>query len=199
MGEEDLISLVSAERGHYLFESGYHGTRWMDLETLFLEPRKIEPFATRLAARLDDLGAEVVCGPLVEGAFVALEIARNLNLPFTYSERYERDAGTGLYPFGYRIPRPLQQHLRGRRVLLVNDVISAGSAVRGTAEELRAIGARCVAIAALLMLGDWAAQYASQQNLELVALATQPNEMWSPAECPLCLRGVPLERRIQSM
>ena len=188
------MDVIPSQRGHFEHESGYHGAQWMDLETLFLDPRKMEAHVVELALRVKRFDAEVVCGPLVEGAYVALGVARELALPFTYSERYQRDAG-GLYPFGYRIPASLHPHLKGRRALIVNDVISAGSAVRGTAESLREIGAQLVAIGALLVLGDWSARYAAENNLSLEALDMQPFEMWRPADCPLCARGEALVRR----
>src|SRR5215217_8037564 len=132
-------SLVPSESGHFLLESGLHGNLWMDLESLFLAPARIEPLATELARRIATHDPEVICGPLVEGAFLALIVARQLDLPFTYSERYVRTGIETLYPFGYAIPRPLHRHLRGKRVAVINDVISAGSAVRGTWQELEAL------------------------------------------------------------
>ena len=146
----DVLALLAPQRGHFLLESGHHGSLWMDLEALFLDPARIEPLADQLAARLATVGAEAVCGPLVEGAFLALMVARRLGVPFTYSERFE--SGGDLYPYGYRIPRTLHRHLRGRRVAIVNDVINAGSAVRGTWLELEALGATPLAIGALLVI-----------------------------------------------
>jgi orotate phosphoribosyltransferase len=171
---------------------------WLDLEALFLEPARIEPLADELAARLMTHGAEVVCGPLVEGAFLALMVARRLGVPFTYSERFDLRGGGDLYPYEYRVPRTLHRHVRGKRLAIVNDVINAGSAVRGTWIELDSLGATPIAIGAMLVLGEWTARFAAEKNLALEALASLPNELWAPAECPLCARGEPLERKIQS-
>jgi orotate phosphoribosyltransferase len=57
-----------------------------------------------------------------------------------------------------------------RRVAIVNDVISAGSAVRGTLEDLRACGAETVAVAAIAVLGPSAAAFAALNNLALESL-----------------------------
>ena len=170
---------------------------WMDLEVLFLEPARIEPFAAELANRLSRHGAEAVCGPLVEGAFLALMVARRLGVPFTYSARVASPNPGDLYPFSYRIPARLQREVSGKRVAIVNDVINAGSAVRGTALDLEARGAKLAAIGALLVLGDWTERFVAEKKIALESLAFRSNEIWSPSECPLCARGVPLERRIQ--
>ena len=73
---------------------------------------------------------------------------------------------------------------------IVNDVISAGSAVRGTLEDLRSCGAETVAVAALAVLGTSAEAFAAVNNLTLESLESFPFTMWTPAECPLCQAGV---------
>ena len=82
--------------------------------------------------------------------------------------------------------------MRDQRVAVVNDVINAGSAVRGALIDLDACGARPVAIGALLVLGTSAARLAADRGVALETLASLPNTLWTPAECPLCGRGVPL-------
>jgi orotate phosphoribosyltransferase len=193
-----IASLVSTERGHFLLESGLHGNLWMDLEGLFLKPALIEPLAAELAQRVARYDVDVVCGPLVEGAFLALMVARQLDLPFTYSERYARTDAQALYPYGYAVPRLLHRHLRGRRVAVINDVIGGGSAVGGTWSALEALGAQPVLIGALLVAGPWTSRFAAEKQIAVESLDSIENELWAPEECPLCARGEPLVRRIQA-
>jgi orotate phosphoribosyltransferase len=75
---------------------------------------------------------------------------------------------------------------------IVNDVISAGSAVRGTFVHLEGLGARVVAISSLLVLGDSIATFARDHHLPVESLAHAPYPMWTPASCPLCRAGEPL-------
>jgi orotate phosphoribosyltransferase len=195
----EVMALLSPEGGHFLFESGHHGNLWMDLEALFLDPSRIEPLAAELSGRLAKHNAEVICGPLVEGAFLALMVAQRMGLPFTYSERFEAADPGGLYPFAYRVPRTLHRYVHAKRVAIVTDVINAGSAVRGTTTDLQQCGAQPIAIGALLVLGDWTPAFAAESSMAVESLAALPNELWTPAQCPLCAANVPLERRIQSV
>lgn len=190
---DDVLSLLAARRGHFRFESGHHGTLWLDLELLCVRPRRIRPLAVELARRLAGYAVEAVCGPLVEGAFVAQMVAEVMDLPFAYAQPAPRADHDGLYPVAYRIPPAQQPLLGGKRVAIVNDVINAGSAVGGTFTDLQACGAQPVAIGALLVLGGWTAAFAAGQRLGLEALATLPNALWTPAACPLCAAGVPLD------
>ncbi len=190
---EDLLELLSARKGHFLLESRHHGDLWLDLETLFLRPLRVKNFASQLARSISSMKVDAVCAPLVEGAFVGIMVAEELNTDFTYSERYARSCETDLFPVGYRIPSSLRQNLRGKRVAIVNDVTNAGSAVRGTFEDLEAIGANVVVISTLLVLGTAASEYASGKHVPLKTLGAIPNNLWKPSACPLCASGVPLE------
>jgi orotate phosphoribosyltransferase len=189
----DLLKQTGARRGHFLLESGHHGDLWLDLELLCAFPRRIQASCSDLARRLQPFQIEVICGPLIEGALVALLVASELNVAFAYSERFSQSRSGGLFPAGYRLPGPLRETVRGKRTAIVNDVINAGSAVRGTFEDLRQCGAHTLAIGTLLTLGDSAQHFADSESVALESLLHVPNRLWKPSECPLCASGVPLE------
>ena len=190
---EHVLSLVSGRQGHFQLESGHHGDLWFQLETLCLNAREIRPFAMRLAEQLKKHDVEVVCGPLVEGAFVGLLVSLELGCEFVYAERFSDESRQGLFPVEYHLPKALQVAVKGKRVAIVNDVINAGSAVRGAFSDLQAHGARVVAIGALLALGGAIAEFATEHGVALELLEQMPNKLWMPSECPLCASGVPLE------
>lgn len=190
-----VLQLLSAQRGHFFLESGHHGDLWFDLETLCLHPKRLQALAAELAEPLAQRGVDVICGALVEGAFVALLVASALDKPFVYAERFARPSDDGLFPAGYRIPKALRAGLRGKRVAIVNDVINAGSAVRGAYFDLKDCGAQVVSVSALLVLGDAFPAFAAQHGVALHSLTAMPNNLWTPDECPLCAQGLPLQDR----
>jgi orotate phosphoribosyltransferase len=118
-------------------------------------------------------------------------VARRLKVPFTYTERFDSKSGE-LFPVSYRLPGAQRELVNGKRVVIVNDVIGAGSAVLGTLRDLYECGADPVAIGALAARGPAAGVLARENGLALETLASFPGEMWKPAECPLCAAGVPL-------
>jgi len=188
----ETAKLLPAREGHFRFESGHHSPQWLDLELLFLHPGRVRPLADALAERLRPVAAEVVCGPLVEGAYVALLVAERLEVPFVYAERFDDGDRSALFPVRYRLPDPLREIVRGRRVAIVNDVVSAGSAVKGTHADLVAGEAVPVALATLAVLGDSARAFAEAEGLQLECLLERPLTFWAPGDCPLCADGVPL-------
>jgi orotate phosphoribosyltransferase len=191
--EHDLLSALAARKGHFLLESGHHGDLWIDLELLCLRPKIIQPFAEELAKRLARFNVELVCGPLVEGAFIGLLVAAELSCNFCYSERFAQPTRDGLFPAAYRVPKKLHRIVRQKRTAIINDVTNAGSAVRGSFEDLERCEARVVVIGSLMTLGTAAQEFAKSKGVMLESLADAPNTLWSPDSCPLCADGIPLE------
>jgi orotate phosphoribosyltransferase len=190
---EELLSLLAARKGHFRYESGHHGDLWLELSRMYLRPDRLRPLAAELARRLAVYGVEAICGPLVEGAMLAQMVAEELGTEFYFAEQIARPRGDGLYPVGYRIPDPLRPIARDKGTAVVDDVINAGSAVRGTLADLRTCGARPVAIGALLVLGSSGPLFAVSERVPLERLADLPNALWEPSACPLCASGMLLE------
>jgi orotate phosphoribosyltransferase len=188
-----FLELVAGRRGHFQLESGHHSSLWLDLDPLFSEPRRIEPFIKALAQALVPYGVDAVCGPLLGGAFLAQLVARALDVEFSFTERVTPSGAAGLYQVRYRLPAALAGRLRGKRVAMVDDVMSAGSALRGTYAELQAHGAEPVVAGALSILGSAGNDYFVERGVGVEAVTRADYTLWLPAECPLCAAGETLE------
>lgn len=94
----------------------------------------------------------------------------------------------------YTLPTGQRARVRGRRVAIVDDAISVGSAIRGSHADLLARGAQPVALGALFVFGGAAARFATEHGLALEQIAPMAFGIWKPDECPLCRAGVPVER-----
>jgi orotate phosphoribosyltransferase len=190
-----VLALVAGRRGHFELESGHHGGLWLDLDPLFVDPASVTPFVEHLARALAPHEPELICGPLLGGAFLAQLVSRELGVRFAFTERAAPPSGPGeLYRARYRMPAALAPHVRGRRVAIVDDVMSAGSAARGTFAELEALGATTVAAGAILLLGEAGASWFAERGIPVESCARDAYELWEPAGCPRCAEGMPLER-----
>ena len=110
--------------------------------------RLAEFYARRLLAdaRSGDLGFDMLFGPAYKGitlaSAVAVELARRgHNLPFAYNRKEAKDHGEG----GLLVGAPL-----AGRVLIVDDVISAGTSVREAITIIGTTAARPCAVAIAL-------------------------------------------------
>ena len=115
---------------------------------LFDDGAKLGRLAAFYAQRLMQSGIEfdMLFGPAYKGiplgAAVAIELARlGKNVPFAYNRKEAKDHGEG----GHLVGAPL----RGR-VLIVDDVMSAGTAARESIALIQAAGATAHAVAIAL-------------------------------------------------
>jgi len=115
---------------------------------LFDDGAKLSRLAQFYAQALLASGIEfdMIFGPAYKGiplgAAVAIELARlGKNVTFAYNRKEAKDHGEG----GSLVGAPLQG-----RVLIVDDVISAGTAVRESIDLIRATGAKAHAVAIAL-------------------------------------------------
>jgi orotate phosphoribosyltransferase len=182
-----LLAAMTAERGHFRYESGHHGDLWLDLDRLLIDAGCTRALASALAERTVACRPEIVCGPLSGGAFVAQFVAAEIGAGFVFAERIvAKQAVT------YRIPGSIRPAVRRRRVLLVDDAVNAGSALLATRQELLTCGAELAGCASLLALGDAAARITAATGAPFYRLATLERGMWPPGACPLCAAGAPL-------
>lgn len=140
--------------------------------------RLAEFYARRLLS--SELAFDMLFGPAYKGitlaAAVAVEMARRgRNLPFAYNRKEAKDHGEG----GLLVGAPV-----AGRVVVIDDVISAGTSVRESLAMIAAAGAQAVGVSIALDRQERATeggqdvpysavQYVSQQlHLGVVAIAT---------------------------
>ena len=187
-----FLDLAQARRGHFQMESGLHCGLWFDLEAAFVDQTALDPFVTKLAQSLRRHEVEAVCGPLTGGALLALLIARLLGSEFYFTMPAPPETG-GALGARYRLPPATGHRLLGKRVALVDDVMSTGSSLRGTLMEIETHGAIPVVVCTLHVLGAAGATFFTERGLRIETTGRTAFDAWRPPECPLCASGIPLE------
>jgi orotate phosphoribosyltransferase len=187
-----VLDLARARRGHFQMESGLHCGLWFDLDSVFVDQSALDPFVTKLAQSLRRHDVEAVCGPLTGGAFLAQLIARLLGGEF-YFTTPAPPAGDGPFSARYQLTAGTGHRLLGKRIALVDDVMSAGSSLRATMTEVETHGAIPVVIGALYVLGTTGVDFFKERGLRIETTGRAPFDSWRPPECPLCAAGIPLD------
>jgi orotate phosphoribosyltransferase len=125
------------------------------------------------------------------GALLAQLIARLLGSEFFYTGR--QAGGPAGHHARYTLPPGASHRVLGKRMALVDDVISAGSSLRATLTEVETHGAIPVVVGALHVLGTTGAGFFAERGLRIETTGRGPFDLYRAAECPLCAAGVPLE------
>src|SRR5439155_16474806 len=183
-------SEVLIRDGHFDYGNGFHGRVYLNPHQLFRQPSTIWRFAQDLIDVLPSelvQSTEVVAGPVTGGALLAHTIAGLLDSrrslthpPCSFAPfNYDPTGGFALRPF-YR------QELKGKRVLLADDVRNTGETFSKCAALVREAGGtvlatveiydRCESIVDLGIPNIALAEYKAPEN-------------YAAAACPLCKAG----------
>lgn len=189
----DLLERIGGRRGHFRMESGLHAALWFDLDQLFVDPKVLDPIVAELAEKLRPHAVDGVCGPLAGGALVAQLLSRTLDVECYFTERIRTGEAGGVFTARYQLPPGLRARVGGKRVAIVDDVMSAGSSMRATMEEMSAHGGETAVVGALFVLGSKGAEFFAQHGLPVESVGQSPFDMWPAEACPLCAAGSTVE------
>ena len=187
-----FLDLARARRGHFKMESGLHCGLWFDLDAAFVDQAALDPFVTKLAQSLRRYDVEAVCGPLNGGAFLAQLVARLLGSEFFYTVPAQSTGDDASAP-RYGLPPGVAHRLLGKRLALVDDVMSAGASLRATMMTIEQHGAIPIVVGALAVLGTTGENFFKERGLRIETTGRAPFDAWRQPECPLCAAGMPLE------
>ncbi|HEX5109475.1 MAG TPA: phosphoribosyltransferase family protein [Vicinamibacterales bacterium] len=179
--------------GHFDFGNGYHGRVYLNPHQLFRLPSRIWRLAQDLvdvlpASVLDQ--TDVVAGPVTGGALLAHSVSGLLDSRREISRPPTMFAPFGLDPRGGpALSRFYGEQMRGRRVLIVDDVRNTGQTFARCAALVREAGGTVVATAEIYDRME-AVVDAGAANYALAEYKAPEN--YPHAECPLCQAGVPI-------
>lgn len=193
----DLLAQVGAivTDSHLVYTSGRHGSTYVNKDALYPHTAGISTVCERIAQEFAPADVEVVAGPTVGGVIMAQWTAHHLTARYGHEVLavYAEEDGTGderrrVFRRGY------DSLVAGRRVLVVEDILTTGLSARLVVQAVAAAGGTVLGVGALCNRGD--VQAADLGAPALFSLTNVPMQTWAADECPLCQAGVPVNTRL---
>jgi orotate phosphoribosyltransferase len=200
MTEDDVLALLASVGAlitgdHLVYTSGRHGSSYVNKDALYPHTTATAAVCERIARHFAGAGVEVVAGPTIGGVILAqwtayhLSVIEGREVLAVYAE--EEAAAEGKRRV---LRRGYDALARGRRALVVEDVLTTGGSARQVVEAVRAAGGEVIGVGALCNRGGVTAETVAVP--ELFALTEVPLESYAPEDCPLCAAGVPINTRV---
>ena len=185
---EEILAETGAVIGdsHVVYTSGRHGTAYVNKDAVYPHPAQVSALCRMLADAAAADRPEVVCGPALGGIILSQWTAHHLGALAVYAEKLP---GGGL-----ALRRGYDRIVAGRRVLVVEDIVTTGGSVRQTVAAVRAAGGEVTRVTALCNRGGITA--ADLGVPAFSALVTLSLDSWEATSCPLCRGGVPVNTDI---
>lgn len=180
---------------HIVYTSGRHGSSYVNKDALYPHTAATRQVCAQMATHYASADIEVVAGPTVGGVIIAqwtayhLEAALGREVLAVYAEE-EQDAVGKIRTFR----RGYDTLVAGRRVLVVEDILTTGGSARMVVQAVERAGGSVVGVAALCNRGGVTADLLGTP--ELYSLTNVPLESWTAEECPLCATGMPINTRL---
>jgi orotate phosphoribosyltransferase len=166
-------------QGHFLLSSGLHSPVYWEKFQVLQYPKYTEKLCRLIAEHFGKSGVQVVAGPTTGGIILAYEVGRQLGVRGIFAEKSQ--AGGREFRRGFRIAP-------GERVLIVDDVMTAGGSLRGTVDAVKRLGGNIVGIGVLVDRSpeklEFDVPFFSCHRAEVIT--------YPPERCPLCAAGIPL-------
>lgn len=168
--------------GHFLLASGGHTDRFFQSATVMQFPDAARRLGRAIAELWSNVDIDFVIGPAMGGVVLAAVTAQFLGARALFAEKTED--GKAMYI------RPGMSVRAGERFLAVEDVVTTGGSVRKAIRAAEAAGGTCVGVSSVIDRNEGTTPFEfPYRPLTSLRVVT-----YDPADCPLCRRGVPLEK-----
>ncbi|MBD3348574.1 MAG: orotate phosphoribosyltransferase [Candidatus Eisenbacteria bacterium] len=161
--------------GHFILRSGRHSGRYCQCMRALERPEYAEELGKMIADMFRGERIDVVLTPALGGILIGHEVARALGVRSVFAERkedrMELRRGFALDP--------------GERVLIVEDVVTTGGAVREVSAIAREAGAELVGFGFIVDRSNGEVDLGAPAR----ALCSVTIESYEPSACPLCASG----------
>ena len=199
MNQQQIMNILTDAQvivtdGHFVYTSGKHGPAYFNKDAIYPHTEKTSQLCHELALRLRHVnifGIDVVIGPALGGIILSQWVAHHLSkmrqqeVLAVYAEKTENGI--------FIIKRGYDRLIKNKNVLVVEDVLTTGGSARGVVAATREAGGKVVGMGVLCNRGDVTAENVGDVP-RLLALVKIQLDAWEPAGCPLCKKGVPINR-----
>jgi orotate phosphoribosyltransferase len=155
---------VSRLTGRFILRSGRVAEEYFDKYQFEADPVLLDALAGRLAALVPN-GTEVLAGLEMGGIAVVTAVGRHTGLPCAFVRKAAKEYGTARLVEGAAIS--------GRRVLVVEDVVTSGGQVAASTRQMRELGASIRDALCVIDRQEGGAQALAKEGIQLHALLTR--------------------------
>jgi orotate phosphoribosyltransferase len=117
------------------------------------------------------------------------------NVAGVYADKDHSIEATKAGETNFLIKRGYDQVIKGKKTLVVEDLVTTGGSLRKVVEAARAAGADVVGAATICNRGDVTKEMVGNPP-EFISLLDVHLEQWPEHECELCKRGIPVNTEV---
>jgi orotate phosphoribosyltransferase len=178
---------------HFVYTSGKHGEVYINKDALYPHTKETSEVCRMMAEMFKDKDVEAVVGPALGGIILSQWVAHHLSqikgkeIFGVYTEKDEVENQV--------LRRGYDQVIKGKKVLVVEDLTTTGGSVKKVVETVRQAGAEVVAVCVMVNRDPVNVNEASV-GAPLVAADVLEAKAFDEADCPFCRENRPINTQI---
>ncbi len=192
MNESDILDIlqkVGAFRsGHFVFVSGLHADTYVNKNAMYPYTREMSKLCLDVARRFVGKNIDAVVGPATGGVILSQWVAYHLSElegREVYGIYADKDAD------GFVIKRGYNDLIKGKNVLVVEDLVTTGGSLAKVIEAARSEGATVIGAVAICNRGGVTGEMIGNPP-EFVSMLSVDLDQWPESDCDLCKRNIPI-------
>jgi len=178
---------------HFVLTSGKHSPAYINKDSLYPHPQVTAQVCQILAKKCAHLDIETVVAPALGGIILSQWLAYFLSLKKkreVYGVYAEKGPDkTFIFTRGY------DQFIKGKKVLVVEDLTTTGGSVKKVVDVVRQYGGQVVGVC--VMVNRNPKEVTSQMfDAELVTGGELVVEAFTVKDCPMCKKKIPINTTV---
>jgi len=191
----DILKKVGAviTGDHFVYTSGKHGEVYINKDALYPHTKETGEVCRLMAELFKDKEVEAVAGPALGGIILSQWVAYHLSqikgkeVFGVYTEKDEAENQV--------LRRGYDQVIKGKKVLVVEDLTTTGGSVKKVVEAVRQAGAEVVAVC-VMVNRDPVNVNESTVGAPFVAADVLEAKAFDEADCPFCKANRPINIQV---
>ena len=178
---------------HFVLTSGRHSPTYINKDALYPHTEQTSRVGALFAEKVKALDVETVVGPALGGIILAQWTAHHLTklkgkeVAGVYTEKNADGAQI--------ITRGYGKYITGKKVVVVEDLITTGESAKKVVETVKAAGGQVLAVVALVNRNPKEIT-SGHFGVSFFPLETVEVESYDESTCPLCQSGVPINTAV---
>lgn len=184
---------------HFVYTSGKHGSVYIRKDKLYPHPLLTSKVCKLIAHDIKSWPVEVVVGPMVGGIILSQWIAYHLSkmkgkeVLSVFTEKPPDDKQ--IYDRAQIFKRGYDDIVRGRKVLVVEDLTTTGQSVKKVVDRVREVGGTVTGVYVLVNRNPKNV-HTQFFNSRFKSLAVYKADAFDEKVCPLCKKGIPINTEV---
>lgn len=191
----DILKSVDAifTDSHFVGTSGRHMPAYINKDALYSHPLESSKIGELFAKKYKDVDVDVVAAPALGGIILSQWTAYHLTklkgheVQGVYTEKTPDK--NQVFTRGY------DKIVRGKNVLIVEDLTTTGGSVKKVVDTVREVGGNVVAVC-VMVNRDPKLVNSESIGAPFDALDTLVFDSYEEKDCPLCKKGVPVNTTV---